>query len=170
MSASETAPHLRDCEVYGRGVTAARTPWQQYLADAERRAGSVAELARRAGVSTSTIFRWMSGETSAGRATVDNVTAIAKAVGDDPRNALRAAGQLPAGTPAESVAPATAPTLASRIRQIREQIQRVSQMGLDIGEESRALDELYGVLADEIDRYGRDAGDGPASGDARHIA
>ena len=62
---------VQECELYGRDVTAAPTPWIAYVADAVERAGGVAELARRAKrngstLNVSTIFRWRSGETSPG--------------------------------------------------------------------------------------------------------
>lgn len=72
---------------------ASRESWAEYLRRMTARPGwSVARLARESGVHRSTLFRWIAGS---GGANVTSVRAIAKALGDDPSNALRAAGNMP---------------------------------------------------------------------------
>jgi hypothetical protein len=145
--ATVRALDVQECELYGHDVTAAPTPWVAYVSDAVERAGGVAELARRAKrngstLNASTIFRWRNGETSPGRATIDNVIAVARAIGDDPDNALRAAGQLPADDTSADTAADTGrprPTLADRLREIRE----APLMSLD--EKIRAAAELIAL-------------------------
>lgn len=69
-----------------------RESWAEYLRRMTERPGwSVARLARESGVHRATLFRWMSGK---GGSNVASVRAIAKALGDDPANALRAAGNI----------------------------------------------------------------------------
>lgn len=66
--------------------------WKAYLERRLERPGwSVARLAREAGLHRSTIFRWKAG----GRTglSVASVRAVAEAFGEDPADALRAAGQ-----------------------------------------------------------------------------
>lgn len=66
--------------------------WAGYLRRMTDRPGwSVARLARESGIHRATIFKWMGGK---GGATVTSVRAIAKALGDDPANAIRAAGDM----------------------------------------------------------------------------
>jgi len=73
--------------------------WAGYLRRMTDRSGwSVARLARDSGVNRATIFRWIKGDTGV---TVDSVRRIALALGDDPENALRAAGS--SGQPAAPV-------------------------------------------------------------------
>ncbi|HEY9370483.1 helix-turn-helix transcriptional regulator [Streptomyces sp.] len=72
---------------------ASRESWADYLRRMTARPGwSVARLARESGVHRSTLFRWIAGS---GGANVTSVRAIAKVLGDDPSNALRAAGNMP---------------------------------------------------------------------------
>lgn len=69
-----------------------RESWADYLRRMTDRPGwSVARLAREAGIHRATIFKWMGGK---GGATVTSVRAIAEALGDEPSNALRAAGNM----------------------------------------------------------------------------
>lgn len=69
-----------------------RESWAEYLRRMTDRPGwSVARLARESGVHRATLFRWMSGK---GGANVTSVRAIADALGDEPGNALRAAGNM----------------------------------------------------------------------------
>lgn len=76
-----------------------RSSWAQYVKSGTERPGwSVARLARESGIHRSTIFRWIKGD--GGNVTVDSVRRIAEALGEDPDEALRAAGQLVASTPA----------------------------------------------------------------------
>jgi transcriptional regulator with XRE-family HTH domain len=64
--------------------------WAGYLRRMTNRSGwSVARLSRDSGVHRGTIFKWMSGK---GGVTLASVRSIAAALGDDPTNALRAAG------------------------------------------------------------------------------
>ncbi len=68
---------------------AATNGWGEYLKHMTSRPGwSVARLAREAPVNRATIFKWISGKTGV---TVASVRLIAKTLGDDPNNALRAA-------------------------------------------------------------------------------
>jgi AcrR family transcriptional regulator len=67
--------------------------WSGYLRRMTSRPGwSVARLAREAGVHRGTIFGYISGKKKG--VTVATVRSIAQALGDDPANALRAAGQV----------------------------------------------------------------------------
>jgi transcriptional regulator with XRE-family HTH domain len=75
----------------GDGAQGGET-WGSYLRRMTERPGwSVARLARESGIARQTIFKWIAGR---GGVTVASVQAIAKAVDDDPTNALRAAGQV----------------------------------------------------------------------------
>lgn len=79
-----------------------RESWADYLRRMTDRPGwSVARLARDSGIHRATIFKWMAGK---GGANVASVRAIAEALGDDPANALRAAGNM-AGTETEAIDP-----------------------------------------------------------------
>jgi transposase-like protein len=69
-----------------------RESWADYLRRMTTRPGwSVARLARESGIHRATIFRWIGGQ---GGATVTSVSQIADALGDEPANALRAAGNM----------------------------------------------------------------------------
>lgn len=73
--------------------------WAGYLRRMTGRQGwSVARLARESNIHRGTIFKWISGK---GGVNVSSVTAIAEALGDDPANALRAAGRVDAGEAAD---------------------------------------------------------------------
>lgn len=64
--------------------------WAEYLRRMTKRPGwSVARLARDSGIHRGTIFGWIKGDSGVN---VDSVRRIAAALGDDPANALRAAG------------------------------------------------------------------------------
>lgn len=64
--------------------------WAGYLRRMTKRQGwSVARLARESGIHRATIFKWLSGDEGV---TVDSVRRVATALGDEPENALRAAG------------------------------------------------------------------------------
>jgi transcriptional regulator with XRE-family HTH domain len=70
-----------------------RSSWARYIDQATRRPGwNVAKLARESGIHRSTIFRWRNGD--GGNVTVDSARRIAMALGDDPDEALKAAGDL----------------------------------------------------------------------------
>lgn len=69
-----------------------RESWADYLRRMTSRPGwSVARLARESGIHRATIFKWIAGKGGANMASVES---IAKALGDDPSNALRAAGDM----------------------------------------------------------------------------
>lgn len=73
-----------------------KSSWARYIEQATQRPGwNAAKLARESGVHRSTIFRWKAGDSRS--VTVDSVRRIADALGDDPDEALRAAGDLVAG-------------------------------------------------------------------------
>jgi len=73
--------------------------WATYLRRMTKRPGwSVARLARESGIHRATIFKWIGGEPGA---TVDSVRRIALALGDDPDNAFRAAGNAGAAPSVE---------------------------------------------------------------------
>jgi transcriptional regulator with XRE-family HTH domain len=66
--------------------------WADYLRRMTNRPGwSVARLARESGIHRATIFKWLAGK---GGVNVASVRAVAAALGDDPANALRAAGNV----------------------------------------------------------------------------
>jgi hypothetical protein len=72
-----------------------REDWAGYLRRMTSQPGwSVARLARESNIHRGTIFKWISGK---GGVNVSSVTAIAEALGDDPANALRAAGRVDSG-------------------------------------------------------------------------
>jgi transcriptional regulator with XRE-family HTH domain len=72
-------------------ASAPHEDWPGYLRRMTKRPGwSVARLARDSKVHRATIFGWMKGD--GGGVTVDSVRRVALALGDDPENALRAAG------------------------------------------------------------------------------
>lgn len=78
----------------GDGET--RESWADYLRRMTDRPGwSVARLARESGIHRATIFKWMAGK---GGANVASVRSIAEALGDQPANALRAAGNMDSTT------------------------------------------------------------------------
>jgi transcriptional regulator with XRE-family HTH domain len=67
--------------------------WASYLRRMTKRPGwSVARLARDSKIHRATIFKWIAGEPGV---TIDSVRRIALALGDEPENALRAAGNIP---------------------------------------------------------------------------
>lgn len=69
--------------------------WAGYLRRMTKRPGwSVAKLARESKIHRATIFKWIGGDPGV---TIDSVRRIALALGDDPDNALRAAGNSDAG-------------------------------------------------------------------------
>ncbi len=170
--ATNLPPDVRECAIYGGTVTTAPTPWIAYLAAAADAAGGIESLARRSHVSASTLHRWLAGEITPDRVTVGNVTAVARAIGDDPGNALRAAGHLPPETAPTSTASAAggAVSLPDRIREIREEMQRVGALRLPPAIEAEAMGELWELLHDVIGRYRPAAAEaGDDSGATRQI-
>ncbi len=127
----------------------APTTWADYIAWAADqvsggRRGGVAELARLSGLHRDTLFQWKAGR-NADTPKLRHVRAIAEAVGDDPHNALRAAGLVrdDAGEPDDGPAGATAatpdgPTLAEQLRTIRES-------GLPLEQQIAAAAELVAM-------------------------
>lgn len=101
---------------YRRDVTEAPTPWIAYVRAAKYHTRGVAELARRTGIAESTIHRWISGRVAAGSISLDNIVAVARAIGDDPDNALRAAGRLPAQPANLSASPGQRPPLVDILK------------------------------------------------------
>lgn len=78
-----------------------REDWAGYLRRMTSRPGwSVARLSRESGIHRGTIFKWMSNKGTAG-VNVNSVKAVAAAFGDDPANALRAAGSVEVAKDAE---------------------------------------------------------------------
>lgn len=85
--------------------------WAKYLRAATNRPGwTVARLARESGIARSTLFRWLKdgGE----RVTIALVRRIAEAVGDDPANAIKAAGSLVERDPIDMTDPVVARIMA----------------------------------------------------------
>lgn len=73
--------------------------WARYIEWAEHQPGmDVSKLARAAKVARSSVYRWKDAlkpdAKKPTRVKVESATAIARAVGDDPQNALRAAADL----------------------------------------------------------------------------
>lgn len=69
------------------------TDWAKYVKEAVAQCGgNVSLLRQKSGVSRSSLYRWMSDDGT--RVTIEKARQIAEAIGDDPRNAIRAAGSL----------------------------------------------------------------------------
>jgi plasmid maintenance system antidote protein VapI len=84
---SDTAYRLPMSDAPAPGET-----WAAYLRRMTKRPGwSVARLARDSGIHRATIFKWIGGDAGV---TIDSVRRVADALGDDPENALRAAGNI----------------------------------------------------------------------------
>ncbi len=67
--------------------------WARYVKTAvDKCGGNVSSLRQRSGVSRSSLYRWMNDDGT--RVTIGKARQIAEAIGDDPRNAIRAAGAL----------------------------------------------------------------------------
>lgn len=102
------------------------TGWAKYLKGIQERPGwSVARLAREADIHRTTIFRWIAGDTE--NISTQRVIAIAKAVGDDPAIALRAAGEMLNGERVDPNAPDMRDPVVRRI------------MALDVDDEMREM-------------------------------
>lgn len=75
------------------------TGWAKYVRQVSKRPGwSVARLSRETRFSKSTFFDWMSPD-SRKAVTIPYIVAVAKAVGDDPVNAFKAAAGLTTDEP-----------------------------------------------------------------------
>lgn len=140
---------------YGCGVNDPPTTWADYIRDAVAREGmNIARLARLANIHRSTIFRWKDGR-DADNITVASIRAVADAIGDDPANALRAAGRLP-----DQPDPPQ-PTADREIKPLADEIARIRALGDHLGlppeQTLRAISQL-------IDAYERlPAADRPTS-------
>jgi transcriptional regulator with XRE-family HTH domain len=67
--------------------------WAKYVRNAVMECqANVSLLRQRSGVSRSSIYRWLADDGT--RVTIDSARKIARAIGDDPSNAIRAAGAL----------------------------------------------------------------------------
>lgn len=67
--------------------------WAKYVRNAVMVCqANVSLLRQRSGVSRSSIYRWLADDGT--RVTIDSARKIARAIGDDPTNAIRAAGAL----------------------------------------------------------------------------
>ena len=122
-----------------------RESWAGYLRRMTDRPGwSVARLARESGIHRATIFRWIAGK---GGATVTSVRQIAEVLGDEPANALRAAGNM------EGVAEeAMDPDLKLLMRRLADP---------DVSEpEKAAIRSALRYLADLAEQAGRAEGTG----------
>jgi hypothetical protein len=141
-----------------------RGPWAEYVTWAAARAGSVDELAARTELHRTTISGWKTGRKTADNATLKSIRAIAAAVGDDPRNALRAAGRAVADDTARTPTPGPplAADLAAELEAINERIRAIGRLGLPPHEELKAI-KTQTALADQfIARYQRAQHDGEA--------
>lgn len=100
--------------------------WSGYLRRMTSRPGwTVARLARESGINRGTIFGYISRKKKG--VTIATVRAIAQALGDDPTNALRAAGQVTGEVDeevelilAEEVDEGTKKAMLERLFQLRE--------------------------------------------------
>lgn len=151
--ANERRPPGRKCRWQGAyrprmsdGPSGTET-WGSYLRRMTSRPGwSVARLAREASIHRGTIFKWMKGETGV---TVASVRAVAQALGDDPANALRAAGSVSGQvdeTDEEVELVRTDPNLSAdmKLRITRMILERRERERLAALEETRRLIELFG--------------------------
>jgi transcriptional regulator with XRE-family HTH domain len=128
---SDTAYRHRMSDAPVRGEN-----WAGYLRRMTKRPGwSVAKLARDSGIHRGTIFKWLSGDTGV---TIDSVRRIAHALGDDPDNALRAAGNggVPATPQDEEVdlimrAPVDDDLKQTMLRKLAERRERDRQRRLE---------------------------------------
>src|SRR5690606_29096518 len=74
--------------------------WPSYVRRMTSRPGwFVARLARESGINIASIFKWLRGDRGV---TLANVDAIARALGDDPNNAILAAVYVDSGPPPPS--------------------------------------------------------------------
>lgn len=148
------------------------SPWSAYIAWAVGQAGSIKELAVRSGLHRSTISDWKSGREAADTATIRSVKAIATAVGDDPRNALRAAGQ-----PSDEAHPAAptaverpqGPSLAGQLEAINRRIDEISRLPLPLRDKLAAV-ETQRRYADQLVALFRHVPDEEPDGQQQHSA
>ncbi len=137
--------------------------WQDYINWAIARAGSIKTLAARSGLHRGSLSDWRHGRRT-GAVTVGSALAVATAVGDQPENALRAAGHhlsRPVGAPpppSDRPAPESqddAPPLADLLRDINTQIDAVLDSGLPWDDQFRAIRELRGEASRWVVLYRR---------------
>jgi hypothetical protein len=141
----------------------APTTWADYIAWAADRVtprgrrGGVATLARLSGLNRDTLFQWKMGR-NADTPTVGHIRAIAEAVGDDVRNAMRAAGRVAA--PDEEPSAANPPARpAPHGATLAEQLRTIRESGLPIEVQIEAAAELVALY-----RQPAPSGEGPEPG------
>lgn len=139
---------------YRRLMGDAPKTWADYITWAKNRIGhgGIAELARRTGLHRSTLFEWKNGQGS--NPTVDSIRLVADAVGDDLRNALRAAGQLPPDEPAPTPTATGAgiQPLAQEIARLRDEGERLGSPPEDIADKVAQVIDVYERLAEQVAR------------------
>lgn len=130
--------------------------WQTYIRHAVDTAGGPTALADKAGIDVATIHRWLRGASTAGRRA--NVRKVALAIGDDPNNALAAAGlptdARPASPPSDP--PTGIPPLSEQIARIRTLGQRLGTHPLKIAEQIDHLVTVYEQIAAAAPEPGED--------------
>ncbi len=140
---SQLALFPRPSTGYRRFVRDIPTTWAAYIEWAASRVappgrrGGIAQLARLTGLSKDTLFVWKSGR-HADTPTVRHIRLVAEAVGDDVRNAMRAAGRLTGSDAAAEPHRQSGPTLADQLRTIRES-------GLPVDQQIQAAAELVAL-------------------------
>ncbi len=113
-------------------TTHPRGPWADYITWAARRAGSVDALAERSGLHRVTLSSWKTGRVTADNVALKSIRAVAAAVGDDPANALRAAGRITADQPPPSPPPVVdeGPSLADQLARVTARIEAIAASSL----------------------------------------
>lgn len=134
-----------------------RGPWADYITWAAAQVGSVDELAARTELHRTTISAWKTGRKTPETATAKSIRAVAAAVGDDPRNALRAAGRA-VDTEGTWTPPApAAQTLAAELARINERIRLIAESGLPLHEQDAAIETQEEAADQAVARYRRRA-------------
>lgn len=148
-------------EVSGGDEATDTGTWAQYVAWAAARAGSVKDLADRAQLARPTVSAWKNGK-SPERVTVRSIRAIAAAVGDNPDNAMRAAGRIP---PDSGPAPLPAvPPLAAQLEAINRRIEAIRALGLSPDDEWKAIRTQQDFADQIVESWRRARPDGDAEG------